>query len=301
MSIKKKVGIIGCGNMGGAILYGALESGILSKDDVYVYDINPAMMEKASGWGVHLSRNDEDVCQNADLILLAVKPQNAAEALKKSKKALEGKALMSIVAGVTVSRLQAMIDGTPRILRIMPNTPAMVFEGAFALCSDNDFTNEELEAAKSLYSSIGIVELVPEHLIDAVCGLSGGGPAYVSMFIEAMADGGVKQGLPRKTAYRLAAQTCLGTAKMILEMNIHPGELKDMVTSPGGTTIEGCEALEKAACVPQLWNASMPAQKNQNNFKKLSTYLSQALFKMVEKYKEPFNGDGGFLKIPRPH
>ena len=184
--------------MGGAILYGALESGILSKDDVYVYDINPAMMEKSSGWGVHLSRNDEDVCQNADLILLAVKPQNAAEALAQCKKALEGKALMSIVAGVTVSRLQAMIDGTPRILRIMPNTPAMVFEGAFALCSDNDFTNEELEAAKSLYSSIGIVELVPEHLIDAVCGLSGGGPAYVSMFIEAMADGGVKQGLQEK-------------------------------------------------------------------------------------------------------
>lgn len=264
MSIKKKVGIIGCGNMGGAILYGALESGILSKDDVYVYDINPAMMGKASGWGVHLSRNDEDVCQNADLILLAVKPQNAAEALAQCKKALEGKALMSIVAGVTVSRLQAMIDGTPRILRIMPNTPAMVFEGAFALCSDNDFTNEELEAAKSLYSSIGIVELVPEHLIDAVCGLSGGGPAYVSMFIEAMADGGVKQGLPRKTAYRLAAQTCLGTAKMILEMNIHPGELKDMVTSPGGTTIEGCEALEKGgmrAAVMECINAGAEKSK----------------------------------------
>lgn len=264
MSIKKKVGIIGCGNMGGAILYGALESGILSKDDVYVYDINPAMMGKASGWGVHLSRNDEDVCQNADLILLAVKPQNTAEALAQCKKALEGKALMSIVAGVTVSRLQAMIDGTPRILRIMPNTPAMVFEGAFALCSDNDFTNEELEAAKSLYSSIGIVELVPEHLIDAVCGLSGGGPAYVSMFIEAMADGGVKQGLPRKTAYRLAAQTCLGTAKMILEMNIHPGELKDMVTSPGGTTIDGCEALEKGgmrAAVMECINAGAEKSK----------------------------------------
>lgn len=264
MSIKKKVGIIGCGNMGGAILYGALESGILSKDDVYVYDINPAMMGKASGWGVHLSQNDEDVCQNADLILLAVKPQNTAEALAQCKKALEGKALMSIVAGVTVSRLQAMIDGTPRILRIMPNTPAMVFEGAFALCSDNDFTNEELEAAKSLYSSIGIVELVPEHLIDAVCGLSGGGPAYVSMFIEAMADGGVKQGLPRKTAYRLAAQTCLGTAKMILEMNIHPGELKDMVTSPGGTTIDGCEALEKGgmrAAVMECINAGAEKSK----------------------------------------
>ena len=136
-----------------------------------------------------------------------------------------------------------MISGAPRILRTMPNTPAMVFEGAFALCSDNDLTEEELKAAIALFEAIGIVELVPEHLIDAVCGLSGGGPAYVAMFIEAMADGGVKQGLPRATAYRLAAQTCLGTAKMILDKNIHPGQLKDMVTSPGGTTIEGCEAL----------------------------------------------------------
>lgn len=122
----------------------------------------------------------------------------------------------------------------------------MVFEGAFALCSDNALTEDELEAAKSIYSTIGVVEMIPEHLLDAACDLSGGGPAYVAMFIEAMADGGVKQGLPRTTAYRLAAQTCLGTAKMILEKGIHPGELKDMVTSPDGTTIEGCEALEKA-------------------------------------------------------
>lgn len=245
MSVTKKIGIIGCGNMGGAILYGALESGVLSKGNVYVYDINPEMMEKAKSFGVHLATDDEDVCQNSDVILLAVKPQNAAEALSQCKKALDGKAMMSIVAGVTVARLQEMIDGTPRILRIMPNTPAMVFEGAFALCSDNDFTAEELKTATAIYSSIGIVEFIPEHLIDAVCGLSGGGPAYVAMYIEAMADAGVKQGLPRKTAYRLAAQTCLGTAKMLLEKGIHPGELKDMVTSPGGTTIEGCEALEK--------------------------------------------------------
>lgn len=243
--VTKKIGIIGCGNMGGAILYGALKSGVLPKENAYVYDINPAMMEKAEKWGVNLAANDEEVCNSADIILLAVKPQNAAEALAMCKGALDGKAVMSIVAGVTVTRLQNMINGTPRILRIMPNTPAMVYEGAFALCSDNDFTEEELETAKSIYETIGIVEMIPEHLIDTVCGLSGGGPAYAAMFIEAMADGGVKQGLPRATAYRLAAQTCLGTAKMILETGIHPGELKDMVTSPGGTTIEGCEALER--------------------------------------------------------
>lgn len=243
--ITKKIGIIGCGNMGGAILYGALESGVLAKENVFVYDINPAMMDKAKGWGVNLAEDDEDVCTKSDIILLAVKPQNAAEALAQCKKALDGKAMMSIVAGVTVERLHNMIDGAPRILRLLPNTPAMVFEGAFAICSDNDFTAEELEIAKAIYGAIGIIEMIPEHLIDAACALNGGGPAFVAMFIEAMADGGVKQGLPRSTAYRLAAQTCLGTAKMILEQGIHPGALKDMVTSPGGTTIEGCEALER--------------------------------------------------------
>lgn len=243
--INKKIGFIGCGNMGGAILYGALESGVLDKGNAYVYDINPAMMKKAEEWGVHLAADDEDLCTKSDIILLAVKPQNAAEALAMCKKALDGKSMMAIVAGVTVERLRAMIDGTPRILRLLPNTPAMVFEGAFAICSDNDFLPEDLEIAKSIYSAIGIIEMVPEHLIDAACALNGGGPAFVAMFIEAMADGGVKQGLPRATSYRLAAQTCLGTAKMILEKGIHPGELKDMVTSPGGTTIEGCEALER--------------------------------------------------------
>ena len=243
--INKKIGFIGCGNMGGAILYGALESGVLPKENAYVYDINPAMMEKAAGWGVNLCTDDEDVCAKCDIILLAVKPQNAAEALGMCNKALDGKAMMSIVAGVTVERLQNMIDGSPRILRLLPNTPAMVFEGAFAICSDNDFTEEELEIAKAIYGSIGIIEMVPEKLIDAACALNGGGPAFVAMFIEAMADGGVKQGLPRATAYRLAAQTALGTAKMILETGMHPGQIKDMVTSPGGTTIEGCEALER--------------------------------------------------------
>ena len=243
--IAKKIGWIGCGNMGGAILHGALESGVIAKENAIVYDIKEEMMEKAGNWGAVLAKSDADVCERCDIILLAVKPQQVAEALAQCGKALEGKGLISIVAGITVERLQAMMQGVPRILRVMPNTPAMVFEGAFALCSDNDLAPEEMDAAEELFRSIGVVEKVPENLIDAVCGLSGGGPAYVAMFIEAMADGGVKQGLPRATAYRLAAQTCLGTAKMILDMDMHPGQLKDMVTSPAGTTIEGCEALEK--------------------------------------------------------
>ena len=184
--ITQKIGIIGCGNMGVAILKGALASGVLAPEQAYVYDISPAARETAQNLGVNVMANDEEVCAESDIILLAVKPQNAAETLEMCKKALDGKALMSIVAGVTVERLQNMIDGTPRILRIMPNTPALVFEGAFALCSDNDFTEEELAAAKAIYEKLGIVEMIPEKLIDAVCGLSGGGPAWAAMFIEAI-------------------------------------------------------------------------------------------------------------------
>ena len=136
--------------------------------------------EKGRGMGVHLAADDEDLCAKSDIILLAVKPQNAAEALAMCKKALDGKSMMSIVAGVTVERLRAMIDGTPRILRLLPNTPAMVFEGAFAICSDNDFLPEDLEIAKSIYSAIGIIEMVPEHLIDAACALNGGRSCFCS-------------------------------------------------------------------------------------------------------------------------
>ena len=264
--ITKKLGIIGCGNMGGAILYGALESGVIAKENVYVYDINPKMREKAAGWGVTVAANDAEVCDKSELILLAVKPQNATEALAMCEKSLDGKALMSIVAGTSVEKLQSMTDGTPRILRIMPNTPAMVYEGAFALCSDNDLKEDELTAAKTLYETIGIVEMVPEHLINAVCALSGGGPAYAAMFIEALADGGVKQGLPRATAYRLAAQTCLGTSKMILEKGLHPGQIKDMVTSPAGTTIEGCEKLETGGMRGAVMECIKAAADRGNNF-----------------------------------
>lgn len=243
--IKKKLGFIGCGNMGGAILYGALKSGCLKKEDVYVHDIAEAAMEKAKGWGVNLAADNKEVFEKSDIALLAVKPQQAEEAIAQIGGSADGKAMFSIMAGVTTERIKNMVQGEVRVLRINPNTPAMVFESASGLVSDNDLNEDEREAASELFDSIGVVEWVPEKLIDTVCGLSGGGPAYAAMFIEALADGGVKNGLPRKTAYRLAAQTVLGTAKMILEKEIHPGELKDMVTSPGGTTIEGLERLEK--------------------------------------------------------
>jgi len=243
--ITKKIGFIGCGNMGGAILSGALESGVIKKENVCVYDVLPAVSETLAPKGVHIAGSNEEVCDKSDMIILCIKPQQAEETLTSCGDKLNGKGLVSIAAGVTLERLQNITKGSPRLLRIMPNTPAMVFEGASVFCSETTLTEDEKQDIVELFESIGIVEWVPEKLIDTVCGLSGGGPAYAAMFIEALADGGVKNGLPRATAYRLAAQTCLGTAKMILETGIHPGALKDMVTSPGGTTIEGVEALER--------------------------------------------------------
>jgi pyrroline-5-carboxylate reductase len=240
-----KFGVIGFGNMGGAIVRGALRKGTLKKEDINVYDILDIRNQEAAELGLHVSANDEALCAESDIILLAVKPQQMEEALGMCKKALSGKAMMSIVAGCTIERLKKAIDGKkPRILRLLPNTPALVFEGAFGLCKETDFTEEEKEFAVNLYESIGVVEWVKEYDIDAICGLSGGGPAYVAMFIEALADGGVKQGLTRPVAMKMAAQTVLGTAKMVLETGLHPGQIKDMVSSPAGTTIEGVETLE---------------------------------------------------------
>lgn len=241
-----KFGVVGFGNMGGAIVRGALKKGTLKKEDINVYDILDVRNSEAEELGLHVCADDEALCAESDIILLAVKPQQMEEALGMCRRALDGKAMMSIVAGVSIERLKNAIDGSkPRILRLLPNTPALVFEGAFGLCKETDFTDEEKEFAVNLFESIGIVEWVKEYDIDAICGLSGGGPAYAAMFIEALADGGVKQGLTRPVAMKMAAQTVLGTAKLILETGIHPGALKDMVSSPAGTTIEGVEALEE--------------------------------------------------------
>lgn len=243
--IIKKIGFIGCGNMGSAILKGIVQSGSVEKEQIYVYDVSDTAREAMRDYGVRVMVNNEEVCKAADIVFLAVKPQYMEQTLASTKKALDNKCVISIAAGLSSARIRSMIDANPRVLRTMPNTPAMVLSGAFALCSDCDLSEEEKQIAQALFEPLGVVEWVPEHLIDAVCGVSGSGPAYVAMFIEAMADGGVREGLPRATAYKLAAQTVMGTAIMYLESGMHPGAMKDMVTSPAGTTIEGCYALEK--------------------------------------------------------
>lgn len=243
--IRERLGFIGCGNMGSAIIRGIAKRGVAGKDQIFVYDVSEAAREAMGTYGVQVTEGNEEVCKRTDIVFLAVKPQYMKETLASTNGALDGKCAISIAAGLSAARIREWAGVNVRVLRTMPNTPAMVGCGAFALCSDCDLSDGERAVADRLFAALGIVEWVPEHLIDAVCGVSGSGPAYAAMFLEAMADGGVREGLPRSTAYRLAAQTMLGTAQMYLQNGTHPGVMKDMVTSPAGTTIEGCYALEK--------------------------------------------------------
>jgi len=240
-----KLGILGFGNMGKAIAQGLIGRGIIKARDVIVYDIEQSALEAAKKLGTGTVSNEHELCGHSDFVLLAVKPNVARGVLAAAGNAVSGKALLSVVAGVDQETLRQWAGGEVRILRVMPNTPSLVGEGAFGFASNTTLTGEERQTAEQWFSSIGLVEWVGEELMDAVTGLSGGAPAYVALFVEALADGGVQQGLKREVACRLAAQTVYGTAKMILETGSHPGALKDAVCSPGGTTIEGILALER--------------------------------------------------------
>ena len=240
-----KIGFLGAGAMGGAILTRALEQGVIKPENAYVYDLFEGIRNQYEHLGCHIVHNDAELGSLCDMVVCSLKPQYAQDGLKQLGDTLDGKALISIMAGVTVETLREWTAGDVRILRLMPNTPAMVGAGAFALDSNTDFTAEEKEFAEKLFTSLGIVEWMPEPLIDTACGLSGAGPAYIYLVIEALADGGVAKGLPRKTAQNLAAQTVMGAAKMVLETGQHPGFLKDQVCSPGGNTIVGIKTLEE--------------------------------------------------------
>ena len=241
----KKVGFIGCNNMNGAILLGALESKVILKENVYVFDISPKVIERMESLGVKTVDNNKILCKESDIIILGTKPHHVKQAIEECEGGLAGKVLISVAAGISTDELRKMTNGQARILRTMPNTPAMVGAGITAFCLETDLRSEEKEEVVQLFEGIGAVEWVEERLINVVAAISGSGPAFISMFVEAMGDGGVRNGLTRDLAYKLAAETVVGTGKMLLETNLHPGQLKDMVSSPGGTTIEGIKALEK--------------------------------------------------------
>ncbi len=243
-----KLGVIGCGKMGTALVQGAIRAGVVESADVIGCD--PFDKSREAFFLATAAQVTTDVVEMAaasEIILLCTKPPDVSKALADAATAAAGqqRLVISIAAGVTLSALEAAASENFRIIRAMPNTPALVGHGAAAYCLGTRATPEDGKMAKTLLGAVGLALEVPERLMDAVTGLSGSGPAYVYVIIDALADGGVRAGIPRADAVRLATQTVLGAAAMVLETGEHPAVLKDMVTSPGGTTIAGLAALEK--------------------------------------------------------
>jgi pyrroline-5-carboxylate reductase len=239
-----KIGLIGCGKMGSALL-----QGVAAGDEGLTFalsDVVPAAVDSLAGsLGSRVSSGSPlEVAERSELVILAVKPGDL-KSLCESLAGVSGDRLyLSIAAGVKLADLETWLSEGARVIRVMPNTPALVATGAAAFARGTHATGTDAEAASKILSAVGTVDEVSEKLLDAVTGLSGSGPAYVYTVIEAMADGGVLMGLPRAAALRLAAQTVAGAAKMVLETGSHPAVLRDQVTSPGGTTAAGLEQLE---------------------------------------------------------
>lgn len=243
---KNKLTIIGGGTIAEAMLGRVLDASILPKEDIVVSDIKEKRCKYMSDtYGIQTTMDNESAIKHADMVLLAVKPQVCAKVLDQLADYLEDKSLVSIVAGYTYEDLRKHLKPSTRLLCVMPNTPALVGQGMSVLYKEHSLTEEEFDFAKSFFQSFGEIEILSEVYADAVVSVSGSSPAFVLLFIEAMADGAVYKGLPRKTAYRLAAQSVLGAATLVKETGRHPGSLKDNVCSPGGTTIEAIRSLEK--------------------------------------------------------
>lgn len=263
---KMKIGFIGAGNMAEAMIKGLQAS--YNGLNIAVSDMGVERLElMRTKYGIEaVTKDNLKVADFADILVLAVKPQVVPAVLKEIKEKVKGKIVVSIAAGVSTSSIEEIIDA--KVVRVMPNTPALVLCGASALCAGKSVGEKELALVKEMLSSIGECIVTDESKMDAVTGLSGSGPAYVYQFIEALSDAGVKMGLARQDATALAAQTVMGAAKMVLETGKHPGELKDAVTSPGGTTIAGLHELEKGGFRAAVMNAVETAAKRSHELGK---------------------------------
>ncbi len=253
----KCLGFIGGGNMAEAMIRGLLKAQLLGPQEILASDVTAERLTYLQQtFGIRTSRDNAEVAGKADIVLFAVKPQIMSPVLDGLLDVItEQKLLISIAAGISTRLIAEKFPGKVRVIRVMPNTPALVLEAASALAPGAAATPEDLELAKRLFAAVGKVVVVEETLMDAVTGLSGSGPAYIFLIIDALSDAGVKVGLSRKVAQLLAAQTVLGAARMVLETHKHPGELKDMVTSPGGTAIAGLHTLEAGGLRTTLINA----------------------------------------------
>lgn len=239
------IGIIGTGNMGSALINGAVKT--FGKDDTVFFDTSEERRKLISyEYGIMACKNNTELVKFSDIIVLAVKPQVIFNVLSEIKDAMLNteKTVISIAPGITIGKLNEALGNNAQIVRVMPNTPAMVGAGMAAVAFSENFTGDRENTLK-LFESVGRAVELPESLMDAAVVANGSSPAFVFMFIEAMADGAVKFGIPRNKAYEMVAQTVLGSAKLMLDTGKHPGELKDAVCSPGGTTICGTAALEE--------------------------------------------------------
>ena len=242
-----KLGFIGTGNMAGAIMGGVIKSGLFKPEEIIGADLLEAGREKVKTlYGIHVTADNKEVVEKAETIILSVKPQFYESVIAEIKDVIKPEQIVITIApGKTLEWLAKQFGKDVKLVRTMPNTPALVGEGMTAACPNEYMTKEEIAYVLTLLESFGRVEIIPERLMDTVVSVSGSSPAYVFMFIEAMADAAVSGGMPRAQAYQFAAQAVLGSAKMVLETGKHPGELKDMVCSPAGTTIEAVRVLEE--------------------------------------------------------
>jgi pyrroline-5-carboxylate reductase len=272
MALGKTIAFLGAGNMAEALLKGLLRAGVASPQEVICTDRRKERLtELAERYGVRVSSDNRSAAGEADLIILSVKPQAMNKLLGEIAPAVdEHKLVISIAAGVPLEAIERKLThgGGVRIVRTMPNTPALVGAGATALAPGEHASEADVTLARSLFDAVGRTVVVDEPLLDAVTGLSGSGPAYIFLIIEALSDAGVKVGLDRRTAQELSAQTVLGSAKLLIETGEHPGKLKDQVTSPGGTAIAGLHTLEAGGLRTCLMDAVEAATRRAHDLGK---------------------------------
>jgi pyrroline-5-carboxylate reductase len=256
----KKIGFIGTGKMGEALIKGIIHAKLVPPGNIYASDMDITKLQiLEKELKINICNGNCDAVVNSDIIIIAVKPQIVPAVLSEIKSSIKNQLIISIAAGVTIDSFEKNLPPKTKVVRVMPNIAATVEEAACAISPGSAVSKEDIAIASRIFNAIGKTVQLEEYLMDAVTGLSGSGPAYIFMIIEAMADGGVHEGLDRNTAKLLAAQTVLGAAKMVLDGPSHTGELKDMVTSPGGTTIRGLRVMEEQGVRIAMMNAVIAA------------------------------------------
>ncbi|NJD77188.1 MAG: pyrroline-5-carboxylate reductase [Candidatus Methanoperedens sp.] len=256
----KKIGFIGTGKMGEALIKGILQARLIPHSMIYASDMDTLKLQSLErDHKINACRDNCASVTSSDIIIIAVKPQIIPDVLKEIRNSIKNQLIISIAAGVPIETFENALPAGTKVIRVMPNIAATVKEAASAISPGSAVSKEDISIASEIFNAVGRSVILPERLMDAVTGLSGSGPAYIFMIIEALADGGVHEGLDRNTARLLAAQTVLGAARMALADSMHTGELKDMVTSPGGTTIRGIRVMEEKGIRVAMMNAVIAA------------------------------------------